>query len=128
MPRQCLVVHGAMFAAVLALAALLPASAAQSLACPEPHPAASPGVMKESATQLAETGSYLAASGDPSRIPEVVADLRQRHPGVSDNEVENYLVAAYCPEVARLNGLGSAEQRSRVDRFALQAEAAIHQR
>lgn len=105
--------------------AALPATA-QSMTCPSPHPASGPGVLKESSVQLAETGSYLASSMDANRVPEVVADLRKRYPGVSNAEVENYLVAAYCPEVAKLNGLTMGEQTARVQLFSRQVETALH--
>lgn len=103
----------------------LPASA-RSMTCPSPHPDSGPGVMKASSVQLAETGSYLASSADPNRVPEVIVDLRKRYPSVSNAEVENYLVAAYCPEVAKLNGLTEGEQTARVQLFSRQVETALH--
>jgi hypothetical protein len=62
----------------------------------------------------------------PNRVPEVVAKLRKRYPSVSNAEVDNYLVAAYCPEVAKLNGLTEGEQTARVQLFSHQVETAIH--
>ena len=85
-----------------------------------------PGVLKETPVQIAKTGSFLASGDSVNRAPEVVADLRKQYPGVSDAELENHLVAAYCPEVAKLNGLSVAEQKARVDRFARQASVAIY--
>ena len=103
----------------------LPA-AAQSLNCPMPQTLHGPGVLKESPTQIAETGSFLA-SGDPVNRPsEVAADLRKRYPGVSDAEIENYLVTAFCPAAAKLNGLSVAEQQARVNQFAHQASVAVY--
>jgi len=64
-----------------------------------------PGVLKESSTQIATTGSFLASGDTINRVAEVVADLRKRYPGVADAEIENYLVSAYCPVAAKLNGL-----------------------
>lgn len=125
-PNHVTAAGGAILAITLALCAAAPPAAAQGLACPLPHAASGPGVLRESPTQLAETGSYLASSADPNRVPETIADLRKRYPGVSDAELENYLVAAYCPQVARLNGLGPAEQRSRVQRFSRQVETVLH--
>lgn len=100
--------------------------AAQSLKCPMPHTLSGPGVLKESPTQIAETGSLLASGDSVNRAPEVVADLRKRYPGVADAEIENYLVTAYCPVVAKLDGLSVAEQQARVDRFARQASVAVY--
>lgn len=117
-------ITAAMIVAATSMAGL-PASA-QSMTCPTPHPDSGPGVLKESSVQLAETGSYLASSADPNRVPEVVAELRKRYPSVSNAEVDNYLVAAYCPEVAKLNGLTEGEQTARVQLFSHQVETAIH--
>jgi len=61
-------------------------------------------------------------------VPELVAELRRRHPGAGDAELVNYLVTAYCPVVARLSGLGDAERTARVDRFAGQVRQAIDRR
>ena len=38
------------------------------------------------------------------------------YPGVANAEVLNYLMAAYCPVVARLAALGDAQKRARMDR------------
>jgi len=100
--------------------------AAQSLKCPMPHTLNSPGVLKESPAQIAETGGFLASGDSVNRAPEVVADLRNRYPGVADAEIENYLVTAYCPVVAKLDGLSVAAQQARVDRFAHQASVAVY--
>lgn len=105
----------------------LPA-AAQSLTCPLPQPLHGPGVLKETPTQIAETSSFLASGDAGNHVPEIVADLRKRYPGVEDAAIENYLVAAYCPIAAKLNGLSVAEQQARVDRFARQASAAVYGR
>jgi len=100
--------------------------AAQSLKCPMRHALGSPGVLKESPAQIAKTGGFLASGDSVNYLPEVVADLRKRYPGVADAEIENYLVTAYCPIVAKLDGLGAAEQQARVDRFARQASVAVY--
>ena len=80
----------------------------------------------ETPAQIAETGNLLASGNNGNRAPEVVADLRRRYPGASDAEIENYLVAAYCPVVARMNRLSVAQQRARVDQFARQAGVVVY--
>lgn len=110
----------------LAYAGFAQPAAAESMDCPIPQAMHGPGVLKESPAQIAETGSLLASGNSLNRAPEVVADLRKRYPGVSDAEIENYLVTAYCPVAARLNGLSVAEQRARVDQFAHQASVAVY--
>ncbi len=101
-------------------------AAAQPLTCPMPHEMSGPGMLKETPVQIAKTGSFLASGDSVNRAPEVVANLRKRYPSVSDAELENYLVTAYCPEVGKLNGLSVAEQKARVDRFARQAGVAVY--
>ncbi len=103
----------------------LPATA-QSLYCPTPQAVRGPGVLKESPAQIAQLGSLLASGDSVNRTPAVVADLRKRYPGVSNAEIENYLITAYCPVVAKLNGLSLAEQRARVNRFSHQASVAVY--
>lgn len=101
-------------------------AAAQPMVCPVPQKTLGPGVLKETSVQIAETGKALASGDGVNRVPEVVADLRKRYPGVSDAEIENYIVTAYCPEVAKLDGLSAGEQRARVDLFARQASMAVY--
>jgi hypothetical protein len=113
-------------AAAMALFCVTLPAAAQSVTCPMPHTLHGPGMLKESPTQIAETGSFLASGDTVNRAPEVVADLRKRYPGIADAEIENYLVTAYCPVAAKLNGLSRAEQQARVDQFARQASVAIY--
>jgi hypothetical protein len=110
----------------LAYAGFALPSLAQSMDCPVAQATPGHGILKESPLQIVETGSFLASSDSANRAPEVVADLRKRYPGVSDGEIENYLITAYCPVVAKLNGLSVAEQRARVDQFAHQASVAVH--
>jgi hypothetical protein len=103
----------------------LPAEA-QSMDCPMPHALHGAGVLRESPVQIAETGSFLADTDRANHVAEVVADLRKRYRGVSNAEIENYLVTAYCPVVARLNGLSVTEQRARLDQFAHLASVAVY--
>ncbi len=79
----------------LAYAAFAQPAAAQSIECPTPQAGNGPGITKESSAQIAETGRFLASGDNVNRAPEVVAELRKRYPGVSDTELENYLVTAY---------------------------------
>lgn len=99
---------------------------AQSIICPMPQETSRPGVLKEMPDQIAETGKVLASGNGIKRVPEVVADLRKRYPGVSDAELVNYLVTAYCPQVAKLDRLSAGEQRAMVSLFARQASMAVY--
>lgn len=102
----------------------LPASA-QAFKCPEPQDQHGPGTLKETSAQIRRTASLLGSGDAGNRVPEIVAGLRQRHPGVQNAELVNYLVTAYCPVVDRMSGLGDAEKKSRLDRFASQASHVV---
>ena len=82
--------------------------------------------MKESAAQTREVTTLLGSGDLGNRVPVIVEDLRERYPGVANAEVLNYLVAAYCPTVARLSGLGDARKRARMNRASSQIRAAIY--
>jgi hypothetical protein len=57
-----------------------------------------------------------------------VADLRARYPGVENAELVNYLMAAECPIVTKLGGLGEQEKRARLERFASNTAQIVYQR
>jgi hypothetical protein len=65
------------FAAILAVAFAGPALA---LDCPAPQPLTRPGVLKETATQIAVTATLLTTGDNANRIAVIVADLRARYP------------------------------------------------
>ena len=102
------------------------AARAQSLNCPTPQAMSGPGILRESPSKIAETGSFLASGEPANRVSEVIFDLRKRYPGTTDAEIENYLVTAYCPTVAKLAGLSVADQQTRVDQFARQARLTLY--
>jgi hypothetical protein len=83
-------------------------------------------MLKESSARTREVATLLAGGDLGNRVPVIVEDLRNRYPGVANAEVLNYLVAAYCPVVARLSGLGDAQKRGRMDRVGSQIRAAIY--
>ena len=119
---------GWQIAAAIGLACLgfaLPA-AAQSIECPIPQPRQGPGILKESPAKIAEIGTLLASGDSGNRAPEVVADLRKRYPGASNAEIENYLITAYCPVAAKLDGLSVAERKAKLNQFAHQASVAVY--
>ncbi len=116
-----------LLAAGLVVLGFCPASAG-AFECPAPQDQHGPGLLGETPAQVHGTASLLASGDAGNRVPEIVADLRKRHPGVQNAEIMNYLVAAYCPVVARLSGLGDAEKQSQVDQFAEQAGQVVDRR
>lgn len=113
-------------ATVLLYGAFSLGATAQSLICPIPQKSNGLGVLKESPAQIAETGRFLASGDTANRVSEVAFNLRKRYPGAANAEIENYLVTAYCPAIAKLDGLSVAERQARVDQFAHQASLAIY--
>ena len=83
-----------------------------ALQCPASQPLARPGIIKETRTQTQVVATLLATGDDANRIRVIVDDLRARYPGVENAEIVNYLMAAYCPVVAQLSGLGEQEKQA----------------
>ena len=99
---------------------------ALALECPMPQPLTRPGILKETPAQTTELANLLASGDDDNRIHVVIHDLRTRYPGIENAEIVNYLMAAYCPTVAQLTGLGPQEQQARTDRFLGQVVRIVH--
>jgi hypothetical protein len=108
----------AIWAAPIALAACLGfACAASALECPAPQKLSRPGVLKETPTQIAIVGQFLASGETSKTVPLVEADLRARYPGVESAEIFNYIVTAYCPVVNTMSGLSDVDKQARLSRF-----------
>ena len=113
-------------AAVLVSLSLPPTAAVLALECPAPQPLRHAGVLRETAAQTAQLANLLATGDDDNRIRVIVDDLRARYPGIENAEIVNYLMAAYCPVVAQLSGLGQPEKQARMDRFVTQLSRIIY--
>jgi hypothetical protein len=109
--------------ASLLLAAIMPALA---LECPAPQPLTHPGILKETQAQTQQVANLLATGDDANRIRVIVQDLRARYSGVENAEIINYLMAAYCPVVAQLSGLGEQEKQTRMGRFVSQLSQIVY--
>jgi hypothetical protein len=101
-------------------------SPAGAFECPTAQPLSRPGVLKESRARIADLEALLASGDLANRVPGIIDDLRRRYPGIENAEISNYLVATYCPIVARLNGLGDAEKRARIQRFESDVSRTIY--
>lgn len=63
--------------------------------------------------------SQMLSGGDiGDTIGVAVADLQKKYPQVSDTELVNYLVGAYCPVVARMPGLTDPQRTAKVEEFS----------
>jgi hypothetical protein len=108
---------GALWVAPFALAAFMGSPQASALECPLPQKLSRPGVLKETPTQIAIVGQFLASGESSKTVPLVEADLRARYPGVENAEIVNYIIAAYCPVVNDMK-IGDADKQARMSRFA----------
>jgi hypothetical protein len=113
-------------AAALVLAALLAVASTQAVECPKPQLTSRPGVIPESAVKIDDLSALLESGDDANRIRVLVQNLRQNYPAAENGEIVNYLVAAFCPMVNQLNGLGDAEKQGRIDAFTRQVVSLVY--
>jgi len=108
----------ALLAAPFALAACLgSAPQAWALECPVPQQLARPGILKETPTQMAVVGQFMADGKSNKTVPLIEADLRARYPGVENAEIVNYIITTYCPVVKDMTGMSDKEKQARMNRF-----------
>src|SRR5262249_37679133 len=107
----------AVFALVLgAVFAVAPVRGhAESLVCPEIGPGAVPDLLA-SATQakLITSGNRIDVANE---IRYLVNRLQIERPNISNADITNVLIAAYCPAVANAPGLSAAEKWRRMRGF-----------
>ncbi len=103
----------------IALVAAL-AGPALALECPMPQPLTRPGILQETPARIAALSNRLASGDLGNVIPVIVADLRARYPSIENAEIINYLMAAYCPIVARFSGLSDQQKQAQMDQFTSQ--------
>jgi hypothetical protein len=108
------------------VAALLSASGVRALECPKPQPTSRPAIIPESAVKIDDLSALLESGDDANRIRVLVQNLRQSYPAAENAEIVNYLVAAFCPMVNQLNGLGDAEKEGRIDAFTRQVSSLVY--
>jgi hypothetical protein len=109
----------------LLLAATMVPGTAFALQCPAPEDTARPGVIVETPAQIAQLRSDLSSGDASNHLHEIIYGLRQRHPGVGNGEITNYLMTAYCPVVAGMSGLGEAEKQARMAQFDSQIDRMV---
>lgn len=85
--------------------------------CPRPEKPA-PGVLQESAQNEQATSQMFASGEIEDKIGVAVATLQRQYPQVTDTELANYLIGAYCPVVANMPGLSEAQKTAKVEHFA----------
>jgi hypothetical protein len=106
----------ALIAAAILAPLTIPA-AADALDCPNPQRWAQPGVIQETAEDIAAFSSIFA-DGALDAVPKAIAVVRKRYPNAQSAEIANYLITAYCPAVQKLPHLNEAEKTARMKAFA----------
>ena len=113
----------AALAAALALAAC---SQPKPLECPTPQMRGADGVLADSSADIAAYGARFQSGYGGNILAEAVAAVRAQYPGATASEVQNYLIAAYCP-VARQSAPDAATQAANLARFETALAAAVGQ-
>ena len=58
--------------------------------------------------------------------PRLVAQLRERHPGASKGEIEDYLITAYCPVVNMRSDVSDGVKRADVAKFRMAVQRYLY--
>jgi hypothetical protein len=100
---------------MILLVGLTASGHAAGLECPEVGPGAVPDLLAD------PTQAKLVTSGDSVEVANEIRYLTNRLqievPNISDTELTNVMIAAYCPAVAKVSGLSSAERWRRMRQF-----------
>ncbi|RBP12828.1 hypothetical protein DFR50_11317 [Roseiarcus fermentans] len=115
----------AVLAALFAGTALGAASAGE-FACPVAQPSGAPGVIRETPAAIDLLAPVLTGADVTSQIPAIVDGLRKRYPAARSDEIVNYLITAYCPNVAKVPDLSDAEKTQRVEAFSKAVLAVLY--
>jgi len=99
--------------------------AADAFGCP--HISGAGGVNTVADPGNGLLGIYADSTPDtlPNRTRALIAGIRANNSSISDADLTNTLVAAYCPVVANTPGLSTAEKQAAIDSFISGAEPLI---
>jgi hypothetical protein len=111
-------------ATAIALPVLFAALPARALECPVPHVLPHAGIITETQPQIREYGATLAGNDTGNAVGVIAQDLRKKYPGVTDAEITNFLVTAYCFEL-KAEGYDGARARTRIKNFADRADRLV---
>jgi hypothetical protein len=100
---------------------------AQAFDCPHPDAQTNQDALRETRQQVKEISGLLASGDVGNRIGEIAHDLRQKYPGLTDAELVNYFLTAYCPDVAAMGNMSDKEKKARLDEFSGQVFQALEQ-
>lgn len=92
-----------------------------ALECPVPQLHSARGDLKETDADIEAFRQRFAISYSQDAISEAIASLRMKYPDATKDAIENYLVAAYCPNATR-EDVGISDQKAKLASF----ETAVH--
>lgn len=101
------------------------ATSALALECPLPQTAGKPGVIEEPQATIAAMAPALSRPDVARRAPELIAQVRARHPAAQSDEIVNFLLTAYCP-VAVAQGRDEAARRALIEAFTSAVMEALY--
>jgi hypothetical protein len=97
---------------------------AAAFECPIAHARTDNSAIKESPARIAELAEQLDAG---SATTGMILELKQKYPTADFAEIVNYMLAAYCPIVAKDASLSDEEKKDQMNRYAEQVEALANQ-
>ncbi len=100
---------------------------ARALECPVPETQNNQHVLRETQAQIKELSELLASGDVANRLGVIVRGMRQKYPAVTDAELVNYFLTAYCPDINAMDGLSEDEKKTQLEQFSSQVFQAVEQ-
>jgi hypothetical protein len=88
--------------------------------CPEPQARTGGGVIQESQQEIDQLGEMLRGGDLDNRLEVITRDLKDRYATADNTELTNFMVAAYCPVIAKETSLSESEKESKLADFSQQ--------
>jgi hypothetical protein len=101
----------------LAIALVCWSEQAHAFECPQPAKP-SPGVLQETQQDQQALTRMFAGGNIEDKIGVAAVELQKKYPGATDAELVNYMIGAYCPAVAQMQGLSDQQRTAKVEHFA----------
>jgi mono/diheme cytochrome c family protein len=114
--------------AARSVAAVVPMADAMSdsFGCPHVSPAGGTAALADPGNGLMEMMTGATPETLPNRTRALVAALRASNSSISNTDLTNYLVAAYCPVIANQVGLSKAQMQTALQDFIAGAQPIIN--
>jgi hypothetical protein len=113
--------------AARAVAAVVPMADAMSdqFGCPHVSSTGGNSALTDPGGGLLEMMTGATPETLPNRTRALVTALRASNSSISNADLSNYLVAAYCPVIANQSGLSKAEKEAALENFIAGAQPII---